>query len=352
MDHLNEKEKEVLYQLVKHPLATSNELSKLTGLRTSSIASTKRKLKTEGYYQKVRIPLADSLGVELLSVTYTQFLATKSLGERLKIGSKYDIEHPNVFWMVSEQSQGMSLQFSPNYSAEKERIEHMELAYMKAGYLENRGIDNLLFPVRLSEFVDFFDYSHLLRKVFGIDEKNKKNSLSQKRKIKHVKLNDTEKKVLLALLAHPSFSDEKIAEENNLSRFTVLRIRKKLEGMVFKTENILNLKKIGFGLMTMFILRFSFSLSEKSIRNVLRDLRDEGAFFLVREHRECFALIPFRTFTSYRTFINTFSDRYREYQYFSSIPEILLFSLEEARFPKHHIYAPLLQSLFGMDENP
>jgi hypothetical protein len=158
-----------------------------------------------------------------------------------------------------------------------------------------------------------------------------------------MKLNPTEKSIYSDLIKYPELSDQELAKKEGTSRFTVLRARKRFENKLMKTCNIVNLKKLNFELIALVILKFSLSLSEKSIEKVMEDLLAQGAIFLVREHVNCAALIPFKTFDSYRAFMNSFSQEYKEYQYFSTFPEILLFSLVEAKLPKFHVYGPLIE---------
>jgi len=346
MSELNDKEKKVLYQLVRNPLASSREMAGGIGLSLSTTAAIKRRLKKEGYFKKIRIPCVESFGIELLSIVYTQFLATRSLEERLKIGSKYDIEHPNVFWIMSEQSQGMSIQFSENLSEEKKRIEQTETAYTKSKFLEKRGMEVILFPLELTELINFFDYSFLLNRIYHMDDKIPIGAI----KTKPIKLSASEKKIYLDLIKYPDLSDQEVAKKAGTSRFTVLRSRKNFENRIMKTRNMVNLEKLNFGLIALFILKFSLSLAEENIERAIKDLLCQGAIFLIRERMDCVALIPFETFDCYRAFMNSFSNKYKEYQYFSAFPEILLFSLAEAKFPKRHVYAPLIEKLLNIGQ--
>lgn len=344
MKHLSENEKTVLYNLVKYPLFNNREISELTGLKLSTVTTCRRRLKEKEYFSGVRIPIAHNIGCEMLHAAFAQFISTLSLEERLKLGSKLDIEHPDVFWIMSESSQGMTIQFSKNYSDAKERIKKVEEIYAEHKYLGDQGITLLPFSLKLANIINFFDYTFLLRHLFNIkDEKMILGFKGEK-----IKLSESEKKLYHALIKYPEFSDKDIADKIETSRFTVSRMREKFEGKIMRTMNIPDMKKLGFRVVALIHMRFNLTASPETRKAVADNLLEQGAIFLVLEHVSLAALIPFENFDCYRAYVNSFSKKYREYDILVEEPKILLFSVSESRFPKTHVYAPLVKKVLDI----
>lgn len=339
---LSQTEKLVLYNLVKYPLANDRKLAEKGKLKLSTITACRRRLRARDYFSKVRIPFIK--GPEILSVASANFISSLSLDERLDLGSKLDIEHPYVFWMISEPAQGMTLQLSKSYSEGKERIEKLEKIYVKQGYLGNSGISLIPFPLKLATIANFFDFTFLLNRLFRMNDK----PLLPKFKFEDMKLSYSDKKVFHALIEYPELSDSDLAKKLRLSRPTVSRRRKKFEGKIMRTMTIPSLEKININILSLIYTKFNLSATQKDKQALIRDLLYQGSIFLVSEHVELVALVPFENFDAYRTYMNVFSKRHKEYALFVEEPKILLFSVPKAKFPKNHLYAPLVRSILSV----
>ncbi|MBU4189643.1 MAG: winged helix-turn-helix domain-containing protein [Candidatus Thermoplasmatota archaeon] len=344
MNHLSENEKTVLYNLVKHPLFNNREISEKTDLKLSTVTACRRRLKEKGYFFSRRVPIAHSIGCEIMCVAFSQFISSLSLDERLKLGSKFDIQHPDVFWMMSEPSQGMTIQFSKNYSDAKERIKKVEEIYAEHKYLGNHGITLLPFSFKLTNIINFFDYTFLLRRLFNIKDKKTISGFKGEK----IKLSDAEKKAYYALIKYPELSDKRLAEKINFSRFTVSRMREKFEGKIMKTMNIPDMKKLGLKVVALIHMMFNLTTPSTTRKEIADNLLNQGAVFLSLEHVDILALIPFENFDCYRAYMNIFSKKYREYDILVEEPTILLFSVSESCFPKEHVYAPLVKKVLNI----
>jgi len=342
--HLSENEKTILYNLIKYPLFNNRELSEKLGFKLSTVTACRRRLKEKGFFSTVRIPITTNIGCEIMSIAFAQFISTLSLNERLKLGSKLDIEHPDVFWMMSEPSQGMTLQFSKNYSDAKERIKKIEEIYGEHKYLGDTGITLLPFSLKLTNIINFFDYTFLLRRLFNIKDKKTISGFKGEK----IKLNENEKKIYHALIKYPELSDRDLAKKTGTSRFTISRMREKFEGKIMRTVNIPDMKKLGLKIVALIHMGFNITTSSDTRKRVTTDMLDQGAVFLLLEHVSCLAIIPFENFDCYRIYMNNFSKKYREYDILVEEPKILLFSVSESRFPKKHVYAPLVKKVLNI----
>jgi hypothetical protein len=165
-----------------------------------------------------------------------------------------------------------------------------------------------------------------------------------------IKLSDAEKKSYYALINYPELSDKMLAKKINFSRFTVSRMRGKFEGKIMRTMNIPDMEKLGFRIVALIHMRFNLTASPETRKAVADNLLKQGAVFLVLEHVDCLALIPFENFDCYRVYMNSFSKKYREYDILVEEPKILLFSVSESKFPKTHVYAPLVKKVLNIQE--
>lgn len=344
MRALSEHERSVLYNLVRYPLYNNRELAEVTNLKLSTVTTIKRRLLETGYFRRIRVPLLHGLGCELLGVGFSAFVSSKSWEKRLKLGAKFDIEHPNVFWMLSELSQGMALQFAANYTDIKECIEGIEDTYAAHGFLGKSGVTFVPFSLRLIELINFFDYSFLLGYLFGIkDRPAPENPFASS----SLRLSEREKKVFHSLVAHPEHSDKALASALGISRFSVARMKQKFEGRIMKTLHVVDIGKLGIRVVALLHMRFSIGTKRKTRREIIDGLLAQGAMFLALQHVECVAIVPFQGFDKYRAYMNRFSERHKEFEVLAEDPTILLFSIAESRFPKSHVYAPLVESVLG-----
>ncbi|MEW6069578.1 MAG: winged helix-turn-helix domain-containing protein [Candidatus Thermoplasmatota archaeon] len=341
---LSNNEKLILYGLAKHPLFSSRELAERLNLNLSTVIACKRRLKKEGFFYRVRIPIAQYIGCEMLHIAFATFILGLSLDKRLKLGAKFDIEHPEVFWMLSEPSQGMTLQFSRSYSDTKERLENIEKVYTKHGFLGGSGITLLSFPLKLTKIYNFFNYAFLLKYLFDIEDEK----ISFEFGGKSIKLTNREKKVYYALIKYPELSDKDLAKTTRVSRATVSSLRKKFDGKIMKTEYIIDLKKLEIKIVALIHMKFNLATSLKIKEGIAKSLLFQGSIFLILEHVDLVALTPFKDFDAYRTYMNRFSEIHKEYEILAQEPTILLFALSESRFPKTHVYAPLVKKVLNI----
>ena len=82
---LNKNEKLVLYGLVKYPLFNDRELAEKIKLKMTTVTAIKNRLKKNGYYYTVRIPVLQNLGCELLMASLLSFNPTKTVDETFPV---------------------------------------------------------------------------------------------------------------------------------------------------------------------------------------------------------------------------------------------------------------------------
>ena len=85
---ITEKEKIILYGLVKYPRFTDKQLSEKFNIKHSTVTSIRHRLFEEEYYRSLNIPRLQNMGCQMLVATYTNFSPLIPLEERIEITDK------------------------------------------------------------------------------------------------------------------------------------------------------------------------------------------------------------------------------------------------------------------------
>jgi PAS domain S-box-containing protein len=121
---LTEKDKTVLYGLVRYPEYNDIELAKKLRIKRSTLTSIKNKLSRAGFYTTLRIPNLPVLGYELVSISYGNFVLSNDKEE--KDVFKKELAYPEY---VSIQSTGLeyyAMMVSKNITKYKEKTDPLE----------------------------------------------------------------------------------------------------------------------------------------------------------------------------------------------------------------------------------
>ena len=256
---LTRKEKLVLYGLVRYPQLIDKELSVTLNLKHSTVTSIRQRLKENGFFRTIKVPMLQNIGCKLLVVIYTSFNPIIPLEERVQITGKAIEVFEEIFFSVGEQEKGFSLSFSKDYSTIGKINDIRTQTFGGRGLLEGKYPTEVLFPFNISKIYRFFDFSPLLNDLFGLEldgGESYANINFMKREVDT--LTDSEKTVYCMLIAHPESTDSNIGNKLGVSRHTVARIKKMLE----RQENIKkirmpNLAKLGFEILAFYHIKFN-----------------------------------------------------------------------------------------------
>ncbi len=347
---LTENDKLVLYGLVRYPLQNNRELSETIGLNQSTVTAIHRKLKERGYVKTVIIPLLQEFGCEVLAVTYGTFSSSVPLKTRLQMSKKIAEKQEEVFWAVSESTQGISFQLSRDYTNVKRNVEELEKVYHKENLTREPSISLLVFPFELTNIMNYFDYAPFLKSTFGIDDIIKEKTGTQKKTIKDINLNDKEKHIYHSLIKFPQLSDKKLAEEINISRYKVARERKRFEeNLLIKTIRIVDLQKVGFDILVLNHMMFDMNISSEKKEEGIKTLmnRKQPIFMLVGEI-DGISLVPYESFEDFREHSGKIADINKRYGLFSKETKSLLFSTKTMTFINNHDYANITHKILDI----
>ena len=347
---LNENEKLVLYGLVRYPLLNNRELSETIGLNQSTVTVIHRKLKERGYIRKVRIPMLQEFGCEILAVTYGTFSSYVPLETRLQMSKGAADRHDEVFWAVSDSTQGISFQMSKNYTNARMNIEELEKVYRRENLTREPSISLLVFPFELTNIMNFFDYGQFLKQAFEIDDKRKEKAESQEKVIPNINLNEKEKLIYHALIKYPQLSDKELAEQINISRYKIARDRKRFEeSSLIRTVRVVDLKKIGFEILVLNHFIFDMDISSENKEKGIKELMNKKQpIFMAAGEMDGVSLVPYKSFEDYREYSGKIADINKRHGLISKETISLLFSTKTMTIINNHDYAPITHKILDI----
>jgi len=347
---LTANEKLVLYGLVRHPLLNNRALSEALGLKQSTVTVIHRKLKKKGYVRTVRVPLLQNLGCEMLAVTYGTFSSSMPLKTRLRISSGIAEEYDEVFWAVSDMTQGATLQMARSYTDVRRKMDGLERTYCKHNVIREPSITLLPFPFELTKIVNFFDFAPLLRQAFDLDIDDVETTTDRRKTDRGAPLNETEKLIYCTLVRHPELSDKELAEVIPVSRHTIARARKRFEDdALIRTIRLVDLKKLGFEILVLNHFVFDMKAPAKRMEEGVAALvENQQPIFMVIGEVEGVSLVPYRSFEDFREHSGDTADVNKRYGLFSRDPVSLLFSITDMASINDHDYAPIAEKVLGV----
>jgi predicted transcriptional regulator len=353
--NLSEREKLVLYCMVRNPNHTDRELAADTDLNLSTVTAIRRRLRERGYYSRVRIPHLQGMGSELLAVTYFYYKATIPLEIRLITGNKLVRDHKEVFWAGSEYTQAISLQLAHNLTDARRNIAEIKELYTAQGFLDDGGVTFLTFPFEISRVPLFFDFEPLLRQTFSrLGEPWGLASMPgyiDAGLEKQPRLTNVGKRVYHGLIQYPEFTDTELSKEISVSQRTITKLRNKFEsaGMLRSTV-VPNLSKLGFNMLVFDHAKLNLHIPEKQRIDILNLLAGiKPPIFMAIGGDDVAALTAYEDFETYRRCMNSFSEIYKHDDIFVGEPKRLMFSLAEMKMLKEHVYGPIVGKVLGIE---
>jgi DNA-binding MarR family transcriptional regulator len=368
---LLENEKLVLYGLVRYPSLTDRELYEKLGFKRSTFSTIKNKLKREGYYTTINIPNMARLGCELLVMGFGNFtkLRIAKIKEMFEASLSTDVGKKDlpllkeinmfselsdsIFFEVFDERGGIFLCVNKNYTELKKMENDFAVLNEKYNLMDEETVFRAIFPFNLTKFLNFFDYSLLLKQDFGIEieEREKKMNLESGESSPR-KLSKKEKRVYYGLVKYPDLSDSKMAEKISESRSTVANIRRKFEsGKLLRKCRIPNLKKLGFKILIFFFHKIDSRISSK--------MREKGIKIGMQVFPHIFGVVENLEITSIGVF-REFENRYEKTtEFIRSTNESLsrpreqksfIVSISDMEIPRNCDFSPLVKKVLGITD--
>ncbi len=337
---LTDKEKLVLYNLVKSPEMNDNDLSEKIGIKRSTVTSIRNRLKSEGYFQPHIIPNLPALGCRLFSVLYGKYNPKKDVNEVKDLNNKNGV--PELFYGRSTDTKFIYIYSSDDFSEIKKAQDKFMLEYGSKDLIEEAYTAH--FPFALCDVSSLFDYTNIIGKIMGIDpvDNNKENWS----KDPPVKLTQIEKDVLHALVKWPEDNNIELAKKTGKMRSTVSKIRKKLlDDGVIKIVNKPLMDKLGSELLVFFHAKFSPKYPMANRKDGMEmNMKTSTPFFKISGDLESMGLLIPRNYTEHTDLYNKVISYYKERGYCEDAPYLLLLPIEQI-ITKKLDFAPLVEKL-------
>ncbi len=355
MKTLSDKQKLVLYGLVKYPSLTDNEVCNKLNLKKSTYSTIKKKFKELGYYNIVKVPIFQHIGCELLIVVYGTLNRRTTIEDRLAITKKYFEKFHEYFYIVSESNQAINIAISKNITEFERNFEELIQIYESFEFLDEKGFKYVLFPFDMISIFNFFDYAPILKRLFNIEILDSSDDLDLnsdkiKGKVMDRRLTEKEKKVFFGLVNYPDLPDNRIAEKIETTRFTVTKIRKRFyEEKIMRTTCIPDVKKLGMNILAFSHSKFKPNMSINKREDCLKNtISVYPTIFHVARDLESMSIAVFNNFQDYKEAKDQINKCRVENEFLKSEPKTLLLSIPRMTEIKNHTYAPLTKKILGI----
>ena len=348
---LTNKEKLMIYGLVKYPQLTDNELSKELDLKHSTVTSIRLRLKKNEYIRKLIIPKLQSMGCEMLVVIYSHFSPLIPLPERIEITGKTIEVFDEIFFSVGEEDKGFSLSLSKDYASVGRINDIRTQTFGGRGLLEEKYPNMVVFPFEISRVYRFFDFAPLLNKSYGL-------KLEPEFQIENINFgnkepmtfSDTEKSAYCMLISYPELSDSEIGREIGVSRHTISRLRRKFEETNLMKKLILpNFVKLGFEILVFYHIKFDPRNPPNLDDDEAASLISDSSVFFASRRFEAVMISIYRNFDDYKRDRMKIMQLLKENQWIAEDPMIRTYSLGTMAFIKDFKFAPIASKIVGCD---
>ncbi|MCI0497018.1 MAG: hypothetical protein L0Z54_01820 [Thermoplasmata archaeon] len=258
---LSTNEQTVLYQLVRCPTLSDQEICSRIDMKQSTFSTIKKKLREEGYFYTSYLPMFQHLGCELLVVWYLTLNRKTRTEDRLALTRGPLLAANDLYTILSESNQAIVMSVSRNIAEHVRVSDELVQLYEANDFLES--LHYVLFPFDVSGLCSFFDFAPLLNRIFDIPDDPGVNAIDitsepVRCRVRTPEMNDLEKEIFLGLVRYPEMSDSALSERIGCSRPVLSRVKGRfLEERLLERRRIVSLEKMGFQILTMTHSRFN-----------------------------------------------------------------------------------------------
>ncbi len=348
---LSVNEQTVLYNLVRHPLLSDQELCNRIDMKQSTFSTIKKKLRTEGYFYSSHSPVFNRLGSELLVVWYVTLNRKTRTEDRLAISRGRLLAASDIFTIVSESNQAVFLSVSKNIGEHVKVTDDLVQLYEENDFLEE--IHQVMFPFDASSIFSCFDFAPLLNRIFQIEPEDAitedidVSSEKNKTKVHYPELNDLEKRVFLGLVKYPELSDSSLSERIGCSRPVFTRVKNRfLEERLIERRRIVSLEKLGFKMLALTHSKFNPLIPLSGRQKCVQHTRAvQTPIFNIARDPESVMLTAFRDFEEFKYLHNEYVSYCQEHNTLRNDPFVLLQSIPRIYEVKWLVYEPLVRKI-------
>lgn len=344
---LTDKEKITLCALVMYPKYNDRELADITGLNLSTVTAIRRRLSNSGYYLTIRIPMVQQLGAELLTIAYGKISENHPREERDKTFGKFIKDNDRVFHAFTSDDSGVIMLISKNYTELKNDVDNLQRFLSKNEMLSSEAWEYVLFPFEVSNLINYFDYSFVLRQVIIKEEcKIPKIDLTYK-KIEKRSLTTKEKAVLLSLVENPTLPDNAIAKKVGVSRQALSNMRQRFEDDdLIREVNIPNVELIGCEILIVSHVLFNpNSLLEDRKKGIQLLLEGSPLIFDISGSFEAVLMHVVGNYDDFNYYRNKMISYYASQNFLRGEPKLRLYSVKTMNHLKNLDFVGVLKNI-------
>lgn len=343
--HLTQKEKLCFYGLVRWPNATDKELSKKLKLPLSTITTIRNKLKKQGYYQTFRIPDFRALGCELINIGMGVLKPQATFEKRSKIKDYNSIiTMPEIIFMNSTDKEILTIQAIENFTRFNEIQEMSVERFKNLGFFEK--VEQIQVPSDKLEIYKLFDYSCLLKQLFGINLDHEEIIASNLKKRSFTK---KEKTALYGMVKYPELNDTKLAKKINISRQTISSLKKRFikEG-VLKTVNIPDISKLDCEILAFSHAKMGHNFDkEKMLQGLDHMCRHVPVHLLLMSENDSFSAFISKNYEEFDKLNKLMEQSSKDANLFSEPPKTTLIPIKNIKVRRLD-FAPLTKKMLGL----
>lgn len=348
---LTEKEKNVLYGLIKWPELNDIELSNRIDIKRPTVTAIRNKFDREKFYETIRVPAFDRIGCEMIVVKYGDFNPLTPFEVRRKYSGWYRFPE-SVFWMASDTAR-VGLDVGQNYTEIKKHIDYSEQIYGDHGFHTEKGNTYLPFPLRLSKIFNYLDFAPLLCNICDIDCREDKRFEDVEFGGEEDRFQKNERLVMHALVKYPGLRDNEIADKVGLTRQSVNNIRKKFETKkLIRTIRVPDIHKLGLELMVFTHIRAKPHATLKVRESGLREiLKQKSELMYIADNLGETIISAFNNYTDFHRTYDHILGFYRENDFIFTEPQLKIFPIKDLKlfvFDKHDY---LVKKVFGIERD-
>jgi len=343
-----EKERMVVYYLMKYPDYGDMKLSQISGVNASTISAIKRRLKRAGLLRSAVVPAVNRIGFELILASYGSFnpaadrKAKEAYFKRIK-------EDKNIFYAVEGGNIVFSMSVARNYSEVKKTIDFHTYFLNAHNLVENNDWTFHIFPFEVSRLLNFFYYHHMFAQMFDIEDPVDVDLNYEDCTPYH--LTRKEKQALYGLVRFPDMNDAEIASEVGLSRQGFANMRKRfMEVGLISRRNLLDLKSLGIDILGISHSRFKPRAPLKERKNGIRKIMERTPMFIMLSGS--FEALMVGGFTDYEH-LNRIKQNalktYKEHDFLRDEPEIIMIPMQSARMLRELDFSGVIEGVMNSD---
>lgn len=343
--NLTDYEKRVLYGITSFPNCNDRELAEKLGIKQPTFSAIRRRLKKEGYYKILYVPMIQSLGAEILAVIYTNFNPVIPLEKRVEITGQKIEKSEEILFSMGEEDKGFSISFAKNYTTIGDINDVRTETFGKLRLIEKEYPKEVIFPFSISKVYRFFNFAPLMARLFGYDEEDvAENFFSSK----DLTMSKKEKMIFCKLIEFPETSSKDIAEMLDVTRHTVGKLRKKfIEKGYIKVIAIPNFRKLDLKILTFYHVQLNPHNPPDFEKDEIKQLLDNSIVFLASRKFEFVAMSLHSDYEDHAICKTKIMQKLKERDWITLNPVIRTYSLNKSRIIKDFTFSQITKKILG-----